>query len=1142
LWTVTDSSRLVHASSGLALGDIDLDGRLEVIGQDTNGGMIAFEHDGAFKWRSPPIGLGGQTLGSPSLADLDGDGIPEVVVGATVLNNDGTVRWQGANSNDTGNNGFGPLSVIADLDLDGKPEILTGRSAFRADGTFYWTSSLSDGFTAVGNFDLDPFPEIVHVANGDVRLLEHTGAVKWGPVAIPLGGRGGPPTIADVDADGEPEIGVAGSARYVMLESNGTIKWQTMIQDGSSNVTGSSVFDFEGDGSAEVVYGDELFLRIYRGSDGMELYRLARGSATLHEIPTIVDVDGDGRAEIVAGANNWRFGSETGLYVIGAAQDNWVPTRAIWNQHTYHVTNITADGRVPAVEPHHWLLPGLNAFRENAFAPGDPDRFTSFTYRVSDGTLESNDAVVRIKLRQPNSAPSIQTEAVTAAATGLEYLYGVAISDPDRGDSHTFELLVAPAGMTIDPLTGLVRWTPLSAQLGAHAVTVRVLDRGGLFDHQTYSITVSAPVVVPDLIGRHQDEAPAELVGRGLAVGLVSTAYSSLVPASHIVLQSPPAGTLVAPDTAVSYQTSSGPEPITVPSVLGLAEDAAQARLTSSGLAVGTIAQASSAEVAPGRVIVQSPAAGTIVTATSLVDLTISTGAAVAVALERAILPAGSSTVFVIEAFDNTGSPVVPLPPLTLSILADPGESVGTPPSIAGNLVVTAADTRGTFTLRAVLQATGDTAAATFVVSRPSGDGWGHYAKLGAAIDAIRRDVRALEEAIAISDLAAIPRLHAALAATAATIDVTALQRTPAFAPEGGFPPTAVELTSAGFPETAADVAWNTTLRQLVAKMAETETFLTQLTPAGAQNDDSRLQQLNAEMSALAAALNGLSPSVHGVVKRVSVIQQLVGVRIPRLLHAQIDLIARTLQAQGLARLQQPLDRYYAGLVASGDGLFSPGRFYARRQATFFSLVSMMSASSIRSDIIDSVYMPVIKQLIKAGVILAGNSLLRTFANAGSLVSVITASSQSFHFFEIPGSVIEGFGFDRDFPEGNEVILVGPGTLDAVLDLLGSFTDTDFDDLLDLGDKFAEIIETADGVGGTYFDEGNLYPDSVVRGCVFDFDTACSELVYDAGLLSVHETEDPGAFPAPVLIIVRNVTTGAWGTLVASFFPTLEEP
>ncbi|MEW6298613.1 MAG: putative Ig domain-containing protein, partial [Thermodesulfobacteriota bacterium] len=565
LWTIIDPALEVHGSSGIAAGDIDLDGRPEIIAQDENGGLIAFEHDGTLKWRSPPVGLDGNTVGSPSLADLDQDGTPEIIVAATVLNSDGTVRWRGSDLGisglGTGDNGFGPLSVVADLDLNGSPEVIAGKTAFRADGTLFWNTTLPDGFPAIGNFDNDPFPEIVLVSGGRVRLLEHTGTVKWGPVIIPGGGRGGPPTIADVDSDGQPEVGVAGSTRYVVLETDGTIKWQATTQDSSSNVTGSSVFDFEGDGSAEVVYADELFLRIYRGTDGQVLYELEKGSATLHELPVVADLDNDGNAEIIAAANDWLHGAQFGLYIVGGADGNWIPTRRIWNQHAYHVTNVNPDGAIPRVGQNHWLLPGLNSFRQNGFAPGDPDRVTSFTYRANDGALDSHVATVRITLRQPNSPPEISSDPVTTAAVGIQYLYGVRVTDPDRGDQHAFSLPAAPAGMTIDAATGLIQWTPTGGQRGDHTVTVRVVDRGGLFDTQSFTVTVTDPVAVPDVVGQAQSAAEATITGANLTVGTVTNAHSATVPAGSVVSQEPLAGAQVAPGSAVSLVVSLGPSP-----------------------------------------------------------------------------------------------------------------------------------------------------------------------------------------------------------------------------------------------------------------------------------------------------------------------------------------------------------------------------------------------------------------------------------------------------------------------------------------------------------------------------------------------------------------------------------------------------
>jgi hypothetical protein len=44
-----------------------------------------------------------------------------------------------------------------------------------------------------------------------------------------------------------------------------------------------------------------------------------------------------------------------------------VQTRRIWNQHTYHITNVNPDGTIPSNEQNNWQVPGLNNFRLNEF-------------------------------------------------------------------------------------------------------------------------------------------------------------------------------------------------------------------------------------------------------------------------------------------------------------------------------------------------------------------------------------------------------------------------------------------------------------------------------------------------------------------------------------------------------------------------------------------------------------------------------------------------------------------------------------------------------------------------------------------------------------------------------------------------------
>jgi hypothetical protein len=44
--------------------------------------------------------------------------------------------------------------------------------------------------------------------------------------------------------------------------------------------------------------------------------------------------------------------------------DRWIQARRIWNEHTYHVTNVREDGTIPQYEQPAWTR--LNTFRTNA--------------------------------------------------------------------------------------------------------------------------------------------------------------------------------------------------------------------------------------------------------------------------------------------------------------------------------------------------------------------------------------------------------------------------------------------------------------------------------------------------------------------------------------------------------------------------------------------------------------------------------------------------------------------------------------------------------------------------------------------------------------------------------------------------------
>ncbi len=363
------------AVGGVALGDLEGDGRVDICVAGYGAAIICLEADGTLKW----VGNGTtHQYGAPAIADMDGDGSAEVIFGNEIFDSTGTLLGTGIHGWGSSYYGYSSIPVVADIDLDGTQEVIVGNAAYDMNGAELWyNASVPDGPTAIGDFDLDGIPEIVSVSSGGVYVLDNTGTLL-NSFGLADGGRGGPPTIADFDGDEVPEIGVAGAYYYAVYEVDGTILWQTDTIDESSNMTGSSVFDFDGDGTAEVVYADEENLFIFDGLTGVD--RLAptgfesgdHNNWTLQEYPSLADVDGDGSTEIIlASTDHEGTGEWKGVRAIGSKTSTWMPSRPIWNQHAYSITNINDDGSVPATPTANWL--SWNTFRtaDLATAPGD---------------------------------------------------------------------------------------------------------------------------------------------------------------------------------------------------------------------------------------------------------------------------------------------------------------------------------------------------------------------------------------------------------------------------------------------------------------------------------------------------------------------------------------------------------------------------------------------------------------------------------------------------------------------------------------------------------------------------------------------------------------------------------------------------
>ncbi|RPI46871.1 MAG: tandem-95 repeat protein, partial [Betaproteobacteria bacterium] len=82
-----------------------------------------------------------------------------------------------------------------------------------------------------------------------------------------------------------------------------------------------------------------------------------------------------------------------------------------------------------------------------------------------------------------------------------DYLYPIAAIDEDPEDTVlSYALVLGPAGMQIDAAGGAVTWQPQAADLGIHAVTVRVSDAQGAFAEQAYLLTVADVNEAPQFV------------------------------------------------------------------------------------------------------------------------------------------------------------------------------------------------------------------------------------------------------------------------------------------------------------------------------------------------------------------------------------------------------------------------------------------------------------------------------------------------------------------------------------------------------------------------------------------------------------------------------------------------------------------
>lgn len=334
-----------------ALGDLDMDGRPEIVvvdternGTSTRTGVAVFRAAGGeFELISRQTSSLTSSIKGVSIHDVANDNeVPEILTDTGLYFYKDELSGIQEKVNVEGSASEPP--IVHDVDGDTIPELVTARGIFNWDPEAetmlpkqarnlpLWNPDQNvDSAAFVGLANFGEFPgnalgrdsaEMVVVSNGQVLVTQVDGRVQLRVQGT--GVAGGPPVIADFDADGRMEFASPGLDMITAFDLDCVdndnvnpnpancenpdgpnpqgILWTKRNARGATS--GASVFDFDGDRRSEVVYADQCFMRILDGLTGDVLFSVPRSSTTRWDYPVIADVDGDFHTEIVTASND----------------------------------------------------------------------------------------------------------------------------------------------------------------------------------------------------------------------------------------------------------------------------------------------------------------------------------------------------------------------------------------------------------------------------------------------------------------------------------------------------------------------------------------------------------------------------------------------------------------------------------------------------------------------------------------------------------------------------------------------------------------------------------------------------------------------------------------------------------------------
>ena len=310
------------------------------------------------------ISVPGGGGGPPTIADFDGDGLPEIGLAGqdyyTVFDPDcqatprtgGKCATTGTNACDSTPGAACPTFVLWDRKTQDHSSNITGSSVFDFQAT---------GTAQVVYAD-ECFARVFNGQNGAVQFSQYHSSCTW--LENPI--------VADVDGDFHAELVVpsnvacAPGALADGIDCSGSL--DTADTDGGVGVDITFVGE-QCQQNGDCVSGvcDVGYCRCVTSAD---CCALANGAACIEQgLECAVPPAGTPGVGNTCRAPHPH--GVSGITVYKDAKNRWVRSRTIWNQDAYAVTNVNENGTIPSTSTwaSNWTTPGLNNFRQNV--PGE---------------------------------------------------------------------------------------------------------------------------------------------------------------------------------------------------------------------------------------------------------------------------------------------------------------------------------------------------------------------------------------------------------------------------------------------------------------------------------------------------------------------------------------------------------------------------------------------------------------------------------------------------------------------------------------------------------------------------------------------------------------------------------------------------